>query len=131
MNAYIFVGLNNHDKSEIVRNIKIKPKETIDLDMFVKKEINTPDDLINHCSEHFMVSKSVLLGRDKHSEIIKPRQMCIHAIKAFFPLMTLKQIGVLFNRDHSSIIYALNTVNNMFDTNQMWIMDYNKFIRSI
>ena len=131
MNAYIFVGLNNHDRAEIARRIKRSPGEQVDYEPFLTKSITTPDDLINHCCEYYQIRKENLIGPTKMHEVLKPRQICIHAIKKFFPKLMLVEIAKLFNRDHSTIIYNLKIVENMFDTDINWRKEYNQFIKAI
>lgn len=87
----------------IVKNIDVEVN--IDyIQKFVSNYFDTPVDLMK--------------GKTRKREVVVPRQVSMYLTKEFTN-MSLKSIGYHFgNRDHSTVIHAIKTVNDMMDTDQ-------------
>lgn len=55
---------------------------------------------------------------DRTDDIVEIRSLAMFFIKKYNPKMALKDIGEIFNRDHSSVTYAINRVEKKLDTNR-------------
>ena len=69
-------------------------------------------------SNYFDASIEDMKGKTRKREIVVPRQVSMYLTKEYTN-MSLKAIGYHFgNRDHSTVIHAIKTVNDMMDTDQ-------------
>lgn len=103
--AEIYSGLTVPYKNQFIRSLgstqQTKAHEIIDL----------------VCS-HFKVDKSSALGQCRKREFTLARQISCYFIKQKTTL-SLKAIGALFDgRDHSTVIYAIQTINDLIDTDR-------------
>lgn len=131
MNAYTFVGLPGVYRAKVLKNIKkINIQDEI-IETSVKKHIEHPGDIIDLCCEHFDIQKKDLLGPSRKARFIRPRKMCISVIILMFPNETLKNVGRMFNRDHSTIITARDVTNDYITTDPAFRFDYNSFLNRI
>lgn len=72
----------------------------------------------NYVSNYFNIPVDLLKAKTRKREIVEARQIAMFLAKKFTD-MSLKSIGQHFgNRDHSTVIHALTTVNDMMDTNR-------------
>ena len=75
-------------------------------------------------SEFFKVSIDQLKDKTRKKEIVMARQLAMYFSKDYTNL-SLKSIGYHFGgRDHSTVIHAVQTVNDLYDTD-------NKFKKSV
>ncbi len=76
------------------------------------------DYIQKYVSEYFGVSIELMKAKTRKREIVEARQIAMYLAKNFTDL-SLKAIGYNFgNRDHSTVIHAITTVNDMMDTNR-------------
>jgi chromosomal replication initiator protein len=69
-------------------------------------------------SKHFKVRIPDLKGKSRLREIVLPRQTAMYLAKELTNL-SLKSIGYHFGgRDHSTVIHAIQTVNDLMDTDK-------------
>jgi chromosomal replication initiator protein len=101
MNAYIFSGLPDKTKYLAVRQIK---------------ESN-PELIIKAVCETFGLTPEILTGPERKRIHTEPRQIAIALILHANPKMTLKQIGKMFNRDHSTVVYSREVYNDLIENN--------------
>ncbi len=81
------------------------------------KEEITPDGIINAVTSFYQVSKSDLIGKCKKKELVMPRQICCYLMCELLslPLMTIgEELG---NRNHTTILYSRNKVEEMCQVN--------------
>jgi chromosomal replication initiator protein len=77
--------------------------------------INT---IIEAITEYYKVRTPDLKGKSRLREIVLPRQVAMYLAKDLTNL-SLKSIGYHFGgRDHSTVIHAIQTVNDLMDTNK-------------
>jgi chromosomal replication initiator protein len=75
----------------------------------VNAEKPTPEMIIASAADRFGVTAEDLLGKARRSAVSKARQVAMYLCRELWNL-PWKQIGALFNKDHSSAIYAHKTV---------------------
>lgn len=104
MTPYIYAGLDDKSRHYARHKIKIgEPNEIIDVVCSVLK-LNIHD----------------LVGSTRLRDIVEGRQIAIGLISVANPQMTLKQIGKMFNRDHSTIIYARRTFDSLYEFDSLY-----------
>lgn len=65
-----------------------------------------------HIADHFDLTPELLIGKTRKKEIATPRQIAMFLAKQLTD-SSLKTIGLHFgNRDHSTVIHAIQTVSN-------------------
>ncbi|WP_337042217.1 chromosomal replication initiator protein DnaA [Emticicia sp. 17c] len=78
----------------------------------------TIDTIIEAVTEHYKVRIPDLKGKSRLREIVLPRQVAMYLAKELTNL-SLKSIGYHFGgRDHSTVIHAIQTVNDLMDTDK-------------
>jgi chromosomal replication initiator protein len=102
-------------------------RRTIDLELAKKtlnhivsdseKEVNI-DTIISVVTEHFQVRIADLKSKSRLRNIVIPRQIAMYLTKELTTL-SLKSIGYHFGgRDHSTVIHAIQTINDLMDTDR-------------
>jgi chromosomal replication initiator protein len=82
-----------------------------------EKEVNI-DTIIAVITEHFGVRIADLKSKSRLRSYVIPRQVAMYLAKELTNL-SLKSIGYHFGgRDHSTVIHAIQTVNDLMDTNK-------------
>jgi chromosomal replication initiator protein len=93
-----------------------------------EKEVNI-DSIIGVITEHFQVRIADLKSKSRLRSNVIPRQVAMYLAKELTNL-SLKSIGYHFgNRDHSTVIHAIQTVNDLMDTNKDMKITVNKLIQ--
>lgn len=67
---------------------------------------------INDICDFYGLSKAELLGKRRHRHIVKARYIAIYLIRKRTDL-TLTAIAHMFHRDHTTVIYAMQTIENV------------------
>jgi len=81
------------------------------------RKITTPD-IINKVSEKFDVTVEDLVSKSRHSKIVHPRFVAMYLLRKLTDLTTI-DIGKEFgNRDHSTVLNAMNNVEKMIVENE-------------
>ena len=77
-----------------------------------------PDDVLEAVSRAFGVSNDRLLGRERTREVALPRQIAMYLLREEGGV-SLPKIGKLIGgRDHTTVIYACDKVNNLMETDE-------------
>lgn len=66
-------------------------------------------DVIN---DYFDTTTDMLIKKCRKREIVWPRQVAMYFM-AYFTQMPLKGIGIIFNKDHTTVIHAVQVVNDL------------------
>ena len=67
------------------------------------------DDIRKHVAQYFRLSPEDLSSRTRQNKVLYPRQVCMYlSRKHTHP--SLEAIGSLYKRDHSSVLYALRSL---------------------
>ena len=93
-------------------------------DMF-KKEGNavpTPSLIISQVCKYYSIDEAVLRGTLKNKGTTEARQMAIYLIRKLTNL-SLPDIGKEFNRDHSTVLYAIRKVETSLKSGDAAIQD--------
>ena len=85
-------------------------KQTQSLDLF-KYVI---DNVITIVCNEFSVTAGQIKTNCRKREFVEPRQICMYFLSKH-TLLTLKNIGIVFGRHHSTVIDAKKVVENMYD----------------
>lgn len=94
-----------------------------------KKPIRPDEEfVIKEVCEVYEVSPFELRLRARNRRIIEPKQVAMSLLRRYFPLKSLKNIGELFNNDHSTVIYALETVEGFRLTNRIYRERYQQLV---
>jgi chromosomal replication initiator protein len=73
------------------------------------------DKIIEVVTDYFRIKVSDIKGKTRLREVVLPRQIAMYLAKEFTTL-SLKAIGYHFGgRDHSTVIHAIQTVNDLID----------------
>jgi len=82
------------------------------------KEEITPESVINAVCAYYRITKNDLVGKSKKKELVMPRQICCFLLCdiLFLPLKTIG--GVLGGRDHTTILYSRNKVEELCRVNE-------------
>lgn len=64
---------------------------------------------------HFKLTFNQVLEKNRRFEVRYPRQIIMYFLLKNTS-MTFNAIGKLFNRDHSTVIHSVNTIQNLIDT---------------
>lgn len=97
---HLFVGCLSPDKiKQIVKNIKL-----------------SPNDLFKVIFNALGVTKEQIQSESRKREIVIARQIFVGLQKEYGSPLTLKKLGKIMNRDHSTVIYARSKFNTMVET---------------
>lgn len=58
-----------------------------------------------------------LVVKSREIDLVYPRQLCMYFIKKHTSF-SLKLIGFMYNRDHSTVIHAIKVINNLNDVDK-------------
>jgi len=71
--------------------------------------------IIAAVEKHFEITKDDLLRKCRRIEIVYPRQVAMFLL-AHYTALTLKSIAVIFNKDHTTVVHSMQTIDNYIDT---------------
>lgn len=82
------------------------------------------EDIINCVCNFYKVTKADIVGKRKNKEFVIPRQISMYLI---LDMMTLPQvkIGEFFGRDHATVIYARDKINEQMKTDHKLSVEIN------
>ena len=82
------------------------------------------EDIINCVCNFYKVAKADIVGKRKNKELVIPRQICMYLI---LDMMTLPQVtvGNFFGRDHATVIYARDKINELMKTDNKLSVEIN------
>ena len=93
-------------------------------------EVNI-DYIQKYVSNYFSVSIELLKAKTRKREIVVARQVAMYLAKEYTN-MSLKSIGFHFgNRDHSTVIHAISTVNDMMDTDAKFLVQMEDILKKV
>lgn len=93
-------------------------------------EINA-DYIQDFVSEFFDVSVELLKSKTRRREIVVARQVGMYLTKEFTNL-SLKSIGYHYGgRDHTTVIHAINTVNDLIDTDMKFSNTIDDLLKNV
>ncbi len=78
----------------------------------------------------FGVHPDKIIGRDRHTEIAVIRHCLIHIVKKKTNL-NMSEIGRIFKRDHSSILYAINNIDDSLSLISKYNLDLGNYHNAV
>lgn len=81
------------------------------------KEEVTPETIINAVCTFYRVTKGDLVGKCKKKELVQPRQICCYLMCELLSLPLMSIGKALGNRNHTTILYSRNKVEEMCQVN--------------
>jgi chromosomal replication initiator protein len=81
------------------------------------KEEVTPDSIINAVTTFYHISRNDLVGKSKKKEVVMPRQICCYLMCELLSLPLISIGQELGGRDHTTIIYSREKVEEMASVN--------------
>jgi chromosomal replication initiation ATPase DnaA len=102
MDPFIFTGLPDSKKREAVNNIKQTDPEVI----------------ITAVCEALEVSRTDLVGPRRFDDLSQARHIAIRLMMLANPRLTLKQVGRIFSRHHSTVINSITVYDELMETSK-------------
>ena len=81
------------------------------------KEEITPESVISAVTGYYRISKADMTGKSKKKEIVIPRQICCYLMCELLSLPLISIGKVLGGRDHTTILYSRDKVDEMCRVN--------------
>ena len=95
-----------------------------------KKVLQYIDTVIANTCEQFNISMDDIKSKSRKSDIVIPRLLTMHILRSN-TLLTLDEIGIVFNRDHTTVISAIRSTNNMLETDCNIKEEYQKLVMKL
>jgi len=114
--------------AEIIKRMD-KAQKIIGFDVEAKSEscnyVRTADELIDLVCNYYNVSKTDLMGTDRHMDINQPRQICMYLIKQELN-ESYEKIGSIFGgRNHTTVMHACSKIADNLKKNVRLVRDVN------
>jgi chromosomal replication initiation ATPase DnaA len=81
------------------------------------------EQVIKTVCEVMKVDRYKILTPNRSKELVFARNMCYHIFRRYFSL-TLKEIGRVFERDHTTVIHGITTFQNDVDFMKVYKSQY-------
>ena len=92
--------------------------------------IVTVDMIFGAVEKKYGVSKSELISKSRVKEIAQARHITIHLIRTMTE-MSLPAIGKLFNRDHTTVLASLDSIDKKMASSSAFEAEINNLIKEI
>ncbi len=100
-------------------NITLEKTKNILKDTLINYDKKVTIDEIQHkVSEHFKIKVSEMQSKRREREVARPRQIAMYLAKKL-TTRSLPEIGRKFDRDHTTVIHAVKTIEDLAKTNQI------------
>ncbi|MGD9252595.1 MAG: helix-turn-helix domain-containing protein, partial [Holophagae bacterium] len=76
----------------------------------------SPSDIIRFVAQHYGIRVADLKGRSNRRSIALPRQVAMYLIREILGL-SFPEIGKIFSKHHSTVMYAVDNVQKMRQSN--------------
>lgn len=76
-----------------------------------------PDDVIKNICEYYNIKPTLLKGPKRNAFLVKARQIAMYVLKNELNLTLVEIGGLLGGRDHTTIIYGVEKIENLLSTN--------------
>ncbi len=83
-----------------------------------QEKVITIDNIFEAVKNQFMVSVADIKSKSRKKEFILPRQVAMYLAKEILNI-PLSNIGYYFDRDHSTVIYSINSLNEQLLTDKL------------
>lgn len=95
----------------------------------INSYLNTPelaDEIMSYAATFFNIKKELLSSKHRPQQLVDARFMTIAVIRQRVRL-PVARIGKIFNRDHTSILHALRTVEDLCHTDPIYSDTFERF----
>lgn len=75
------------------------------------------EQIMNVIVDYFNISEKAIKAKTRKREVVQARHLAMHFAKKYTK-MSLSSIGVEFNRDHSTVVHANKTVQDLLETDK-------------
>lgn len=75
-----------------------------------------PNEVISAVSKYFSINKRALLSKVRARPVARPRQVLMYLLRTELGL-PLQEIGKIVDRDHTTVIHAVDTITNLASSN--------------
>ncbi|MBR3767682.1 MAG: chromosomal replication initiator protein DnaA [Clostridia bacterium] len=82
-------------------------------------------------SETYGVSLEDIKSSGRAQNISQARNVCMYVMKKVIPNITLKEIGVHFKKDHSTVLHSVKRVETSIESDQIFKNTVNNIIREV
>lgn len=111
-----------------------KAQEIIGYDIEAKREhhmCKNTEDVMRAVADFYELTASDLMGKDRHKEIMVPRQICMYLIKHELG-ESYEKIGANFGgRNHTTVMHACNKTEKLLKTDLRLVRDVNAIKRDM
>lgn len=73
------------------------------------------DEVISCVAEVFKVSAQDIVGKWRRRSVVEARHIAVYILRIDCDMRVI-EVGSLFGRDHTTVTYAVNVVNNLMKT---------------
>lgn len=91
-------------------NVETTKEILSDILQVYEKQISIQD-ILAQTADYYNLKLSDLKSTRRDRKIVRPRQLAMHLAKTLTPL-SLPDIGAYFDRDHTTIMHAIKTIDN-------------------
>ncbi len=118
--------------SEIIK----RSKKEVKMIGFIKDDPKphhavTLDQLTDYVSEYFTIPKSEVVGESRAREYLLPRQVVMYLAKSKLQLSLVKIGKYLGDRNHTTVMNAINRMKNQLKNNRQLLCDVNAITREV
>ena len=99
------------------------------MDKINDKKLNF-DDIMNVICKYYDLEKKDVLTNNRHQELVTARHMFCNMCRTYTTSTTIA-IGKYINRDHASVIFGSNKINNLYDVDKITRTDRDFIVESI
>lgn len=92
-----------------------------------KKVFKYIDTVVFNTCEQYNITVDQIKSKSRKGPIAIPRLLTMHILRKN-TLLSLKEIGDVFSRDHTTVINAIKSTNNMLETDSDFKEEYQKLI---
>ena len=97
----------------------------------VEQAVRTSNDVMKIVAEYFDLTVGDLVGKDRHKEIMIPRQICMYLIKNELN-HSYEKIGTEFGgRNHTTVMHACNKTSKQLQKDLKLVKDINAIRREM
>jgi hypothetical protein len=73
----------------------------------------TTRDVIMAVADRYAIRVDYMMGRRRFREYVRPKQIALYLTRELCPRLSLPQIGRAFNRDHTTVLYAIGKIRSL------------------
>ena len=91
---------------------------------------NKVQNIFDYICKKYSVKKEVLTSGKRNADIVYARNLCIYALRSLTD-MSLKKIGSMFGKDHTTIINSISNVENKMKNEPAYEREVNLMLKEL